>query len=498
MSISDANPLAYIATARAPLYRSIMRVFMEAKERFKFQLRLHDISEVLQAPDSEEIESALAQLCEWGNLEARSDTTYVTTIEDFLAARKTFQITARGEAAERALEVFENGPNENQNLDGTALTDVLYAVQELKLAFPVGTADAGKVHRNLVLLRARFEGLIATAHTLLAALERGIQSESHDARQLAQYGERFVADFVLTAAGVGEAIQEIETSGFERLLQAVAERCGPSVTQAAPEHIQSIHDQWRLFWLRFCDWFISRPGRLSNAEVLRERIRTALPALLAVITSQNERHIHRIDRSNDFRVLARWFAEAESDADAHRLWRAVFGLCPARHLLINEATLDELEARHVPPNTTWLDAPPLLIPAGVQDYSGSAQAGGLTYIVDRSAEKQKLAAAAHEEAVRILNAQSRFGTGARMRLSELDQLETGELDLLLDLLGEAVSARLLSTEPVEIFSGDGCLKIRLEPAEDGRDASIVTADGVLSGPDHWITIEHVAAEEVLT
>ena len=349
-------------------------------------------------------------------------------------------------------------------------------------------------------MKARFEGLIATAQALVAAVDQGIHSDSDDARQLAEYSERFVGDLVLTAAGVGEALHEIEASGSERLLEAVAERCGPivAVTQITPEGIQSIHEQWRLFWLRFCDWFISRHGHLSTAEVLRERIRTSLPALLTAVTSQNERHVHRIDRSNDFRVLARWFAEAESDADAHRLWRAVFGLCPARHLLINEATLDELEARQVPSGTSWLDAPPLLIPAGIQDYSGSAQAGGLTYIVDRSAEKQKLAAATHEEAARILNAQSRFGTGDRMRLSELDQLETGELDLLLDLLGEAVSSRLLSTEPVEIFSGDGCLKIRLEPAEDGRNASIVTADGVLSGPDHWITIEHVAAEEVFT
>ena len=66
MSVSDANPLAYIATARAPLYRRIMRVFMEAKERFKFQLRLHDISEVLQAADSAEIESALAHCANGG------------------------------------------------------------------------------------------------------------------------------------------------------------------------------------------------------------------------------------------------------------------------------------------------------------------------------------------------------------------------------------------------------------------------------------------------
>jgi uncharacterized protein (TIGR02677 family) len=121
----------------------------------------------------------------------------------------------------------------------------------------------------------------------------------------------------------------------------------------------------------------------------------------------------------------------------------------------------------------------------------------LTYLIDRTTEKEKLAAAAHEEALRILNAQSRFGTGDRVRLSQLEELETGEFDLLLDMLGEAVSARVLSTEPVEIFSGDGCLKIKLEPTDDGSQASILTADGIFAGPDHWITIEHLVAEEVL-
>jgi len=50
---------------------------------------------------------------------------------------------------------------------------------------------------------------------------------------------------------------------------------------------------------------------------------------------------------------------------------------------------------------------------------------------------------------------------------------------------------------VEIFSGDGCFKIKLEPTGDGHEASILTANGVLSGPDHWITIEHLVGEEVL-
>ena len=90
-----------------------------------------------------------------------------------------------------------------------------------------------------------------------------------------------VGDLVLTAAGIGEALHEIEGSGSERLLEAVAERCAPAVAvaQITPEGIQSSQEQWRSFWLRFCDWFISRQGHLSAAEVLRERIRTSLPAL---------------------------------------------------------------------------------------------------------------------------------------------------------------------------------------------------------------------------
>src|SRR5439155_21781584 len=91
------------------------------------------------------------------------------------------------------------------------------------------------------------------------------------------------------------------------------------------------------------------------------RARASLTTLLSVMMSINDRRISRIDRSNDFRVLARWFAEAASEADAHRLWRAVFGLCPARYLIVNDATLDDHEAQDVNDGKSWLDAPPLRI-----------------------------------------------------------------------------------------------------------------------------------------
>src|SRR5262249_39681149 len=153
-------------------------------------------------------------------------------------------------------------------------------------------------------------------------------------------------------------------------------------------------------------------------------------------------------------VLARWFAEAESDASAHRLWRAVFSLVPARHLIVNDATLDDHEKLDIPPSTSWLDAPPLQISMRLRASGSYSRSGRLSRIIDRTAEKKRLADASHQEALRILGAQRRFATGRRMRLSDFQQLETGEFDLFLDLLAEAVSASGVE-DYSEILSNDG-------------------------------------------
>jgi hypothetical protein len=81
-------------------------------------------------------------------------------------------------------------------------------------------------------------------------------------------------------------------------------------------------------------------------------------------------------------------------------------------------------------------------------------------------------------------------------LSELETLATGEFELFQDLLGDVVSARASSTDSVEMLSGDGCLRVRLEPTGDDRLARIHTGDGDFSGPDQWITIEQIATEDL--
>jgi uncharacterized protein (TIGR02677 family) len=476
------NVFLYVGSEKVSLYRAIMRVFVESRERFSYHLRAEEVADALrtsdsQPPDQREIESALAQLCQWGNLEADAETSEASIVEEFYAPRPTFRMTSRGEAAEQALTLFDENSHPQGSLHESGVADIRLVFQELRRLAEQEQPDAGKINRELLLLRVLFDDLSATAQNFIGRLERKMDLQPLEARRLVDYGQGLIDELVLEADAIAQIIRDIEARGLERLLQPTAEQA----------------NQWLSHWQRFRIWFIAEQGSVSHSERLRERARKSIPALLSMIANQQQ---HRIDRSSDFRVLARWFAQAPSDAEAHRLWRAAFGLCSARHLAIDDATLDDRAARHVPANISWLEAPPLRVPARLQNSRVNSRTGGLSRMIDRSAEKQKLAAASQREAERLLNAHRRFGNGNRIRLSELEHLQAGEFELFLDLLGETVSNRVFESETREILSGDGCFRIKLEPTEDERDASILTTDGMFSGPDHWISIEQISTEFV--
>jgi len=499
---------AFVTAEKAPLYRSIMHVFMEANAVFTFHLRPRQILERITAAgfpatvDQEEIDSALSQLTEWGNLEAFPDTADVTTVEDFYKQRYFFQLTSEGEAVQRALDSFEARSDSVIELRRRDLTEIRNVLRQLSRLSRAAELDSDEVHRHLLTLQHRFESLVGSAQKFMGELQRKIDQQRMDdgdsitgKQRVIDYLQRFISELVIASDDIAQVVVEIESAGIDRLLQAAAVRTIIDEMDSGSDNLTRALTQWRSVWNRFRDWFVSRPGCSSNSDVLRGQARESMPALLNIITCINDRLITRIDRSNDLRVLARWFMEAPSEADAHRLWRAAFGLAPARHLITNDSTLDHHETQVVVPETSWLDAPPLNISSR---FRGGPQwrGGRLSRLIDRTAEKQKLVAATYEEALRILRAQNRFALGTRMRLSELGQLDTDEFDVLLEFLGEAITGDDLHENATEILSSDGSIKIRLEPTRDGQSAAIQTSDGIFSGPDHWITVEQNVPEEV--
>lgn len=487
----------YIHSEKAPLYRAIMSVFVESKKRFVVQLRLQDIikgmNAIAELPEHQEIESALALLCEWGNLQTRPDTSGVCTVEDFYNPRQIFQITRQGEAFENAMSFYDANSERDRPVQDGGMADIRFVAQELKQLSQQLERNAAQIHRHLVLLFALFEDLLAAAHTLIHKLDDRTDLHPSHVRGLVDCCRRFLGELELEAIAIGEQIREIERCGLDRLILAVVRRHIDQRKDAAPGTIAEACGEWRLRWERFRSWFISLPNHQSGSALLRERLRSSLPALLRMSAGVHVEGTERMDRVRDFRILARWFAQASSDAEAHVLWRAAFGLCSARHLTINDATLNEREALDIPANTSWMNAPPLRVAAG--DYRAS-HTEGLSRIIDRSAEKERLAAALQEDAQQLLNAQHSFGNGNRIRLSDLEHLAAGEFELILDLLGDAAAARVFDGDTVEILSSDGCLRVRLEPTGDDRQARIYTGDGVFSGPDQWIRIEQIRTRDL--
>jgi uncharacterized protein (TIGR02677 family) len=312
------------------------------------------------------------------------------------------------------------------------------------------------------------------------------------------YLERFIGELVIAAADIGATIDRIEARGVERLLRLAAARDLADALDPTPADHAAALASWEARWSGLRSWFVGRPQAPAQAEVLRARARAAIPALLLAVAGIHDRRVTRSDRATDLRTLARWFAEADSDAAAHRLWRVAFGLAPARHLLVDAATLDARAERPVPAATSWLEAPPLRIAPRLRASGRHLRRGRPNDVIDRSQAKALLAAAAEEEARQLVAARRRLATGARARLSDLGLLDPVEFALFLDLLGDALSARVGDDETVEVVSSDGTLRVRLESAGDGRTATIETSAGRFSGPDHHVTIEDLVAPSLVS
>jgi uncharacterized protein (TIGR02677 family) len=137
-------------------------------------------------------------------------------------------------------------------------------------------------------------------------------------------------------------------------------------------------ESWRARWAGLVGWFLPDGDRPAQAELLRARARAAIPALLQAIAEVNERRLSRSDRAGDLRQLARWFAACDTDADAHRLWRAAFALAPARHLTVDHDTLSERDQHRSRPPRAGSMLPRCASAPGCGAPAGSPVADGST------------------------------------------------------------------------------------------------------------------------
>jgi uncharacterized protein (TIGR02677 family) len=513
MSERDYRPFEHLTTPRAELYRQIMGVFVHAKRRFTVHLRPEDVHEALgTSVEIPAVTDALGSLTGWGNLRADPDTSRVTTVEDFHRARFLYQLTPAGEAAEQALATYDEALGRRGALQAVALADIVSQLRGLLELSRYGDLDPAKVHLLLRSLVDRFTGLADNAQAFMGSLHRTIDLHDADADafraykdRLIDYLERFIADLVTTGGEIATLVGAVDEAGVHRLLDAAADR---EAQDAAPgEDPDGEHDPrreafelgrtaWQERWRGLRQWFVSSPGHPSQAKLLRSQARSAIPQLLAVVASLNERRTGRSDRSADFRTLARWFAQAPDDAAMHRLWRTAFGLHSARHLTVDADTLAERTETPVPANTSWAQAPPLLISPRLRRTGSYERRGKPNRVTDRSEARRRLAELAARQADETARARARLATARPTRLGELGELDADAFALFLRLLGDALAARRPGERSVAVTTADGSMQIRLTAVEGAAPVEIRTPDGTFRGPDHLVEIVDLTADAV--
>jgi uncharacterized protein (TIGR02677 family) len=502
IKVSDQpRVFAHVNAPLAALYRHVLSTFVANKARFVVHLRPEDVAEGLRAAgvdtSQDAVEAALVTLQEWGNLRADPDTSRVTTVQDFYRSRYLYQLSREGEAAERALELFEHELGRRGELQVIALEDVRVRLRALLGLAGEPDPDPAVVHNLLLELAARLDSLAANASAFMGSLQRTIDLHDVDEEaflaykdRLIAYLERFISELVVKSFDITEILRTFDAERLDVLLGMAARReasdaapDGEGRDGGAPDVVAERLAAWRSRWSGVRSWFLGDRIHPSQATLLRQRARKAIPDLLATVSLLHERRAGRSDRSADFRELARWFAQAPTDQHAHRLWRAAFGLSTARHLTGGTVTND------VPGTPSWADAPGVEIAPRLRATGHYQRRGKSAQVRDRSAERAYLAELVSAERAETDAARARFAGSAPARLSELGRLDRHEFALFLGLLGETLSAGPPGADGrIRTVTADGSLQIVLTPLPGAAPARLETEDGVLIGPDHELVI----------
>ena len=522
---SVPQPFTYLGAPHAALYAGILCVFALAKERFTVHLRPEDVladwprgdtvGGASGLPDSEALVQALDKLVDWGNLRSDADTGRVTSVEDFNRARRIYQLTRHGQAAQSAIEHYEQALGQRGRLQTVALADIAEQLGALLLhAEAEEPLDLTGVGLLLFALTERFTGLADNAEAFMSSLRRAVDFADGDEEafiaykdRLIEYIEKFIADLANRGAQIAGLIETIESAGIDRLLAAAARRdaidavpdqdADTEASDAYNAAVKASIRDWENRWRGLREWFVSAGSRRpSQARLLRNAALSGITNLVNTVAVLNERRGGRSDRSADFRALARFFAQAPDDASAHRLWRAAFALAPARHLCVDAQTEDKWDQAEYPPGTPWASAQPLQISPRLRETGSYERRGAPNKAVDRSAGRRRLAERFERETAQIAEARRILATDGPVLLSELagpDGLDPRAFRLFLALLGDALAARRPGTATSTATSGDGTMEIRLKLVDAQRIVMVQTEDGVLAGPEHVIEIIDLTA-----
>ncbi|MGH2751914.1 MAG: TIGR02677 family protein [Actinomycetota bacterium] len=489
---------AYAVEPKAPVYRSIMRVFAQAKACYELRLRPSELHGRLPAAarhdlDIEGLETTLDQLVTWGNLRRIQDTARARNLQEFARRRSLYQLTSEGEAAQQAVERVEATLGRQGSLQQFMLSAVLDELKALAVDSGRSRPDPGALYSSLFGLFGKFDELVNSASVFMGNLNDAIDAgdladESFRSYKAAVvvYLEHFISRLSELAPQIERAITEVESHDVGALVALASDALEAPTLGDGTSAAAALGDRWH--GLRA--WFVGAGSEPPTVELLRSAGLDAINRLLAVVERVNDKRYRRVTRSADLLQLARWF-ERSDDAAAHRLFGTAFGLVSARHMSLVRDDEDAVAGG------SWWSAGPVEVPTYLRSHGRSTRSGGIGAVEDHSTTKRVLAERVRAERAQVDRAAARFVGRGPQQLSKLPALDGAEFALLLDLLGRALARGSLHQSVRRGFSADGRFEVHVTEPVDGERAVIDTPRGRFTGPDLAVEVIGVAPRAAL-
>jgi uncharacterized protein (TIGR02677 family) len=311
----------------------------------------------------ESLHRVLERLVGWRLLDATQDhTAQYATPEEFERKNLQWSLTQRGESAIagvlHTLEFLRRAVGlQPALLDavGDALTDIADLLDDPS----VGDTD-GRLHLRLSDAENHLASLVQSVRQFNGHLQRLLRDDATDdavfldvKRRTVTYLEEYVDGVERAKRRLRVGIERVEACGiaglFDRALRG-ANLAPVGGVDPGPEWFAERARRWDA--LRA--WFAGTPDDRARLDGLVDVARTAILGLLRVLERRWDSRRRSASVANDFRRLSALFAGAPGDAEAHRLFRAAFGMWPSRH-----SHLRSLDGEARAPGSSWAKSAPV-------------------------------------------------------------------------------------------------------------------------------------------
>lgn len=490
--------VAYAAAANAHIYRPIMRLLYENRQQYGQHLPPARVAEQLKRRhglerEVDEVASDLDQLMRWGAVEAQHDATRARRASELVRRQFVYDITPAGELTERFLEALDGLVEQAGSLQGTRLPAILSELSRLADELEGPEPDAAVLQRTLTNLVAALEELRAGSADFMRELAKVMHStealdedafHAYKGRVL-EYLEGFRLDLERFAGPIARAIATVEERGVERMVDAIAAiEEAPAYDVSPDETRRRAAAQRRNAWRGVRNWFIPAAGQAPPFALLDAKLLDAIGWILRAVQRLKERRSQRVDRSVEYRHLARLFESAGED-ECHALYAAAFGLYAPRHF-----GAPEEDPELTPSGRSFWDAEAPPIEAHLRNPDRRAPGSGRgAAITDNSMARELLRGRRERERRELDDALRRFAGRGVLRLSQLGALDETEFSHLLSWIGRALESSRDPDGRLRAESSDGLASIVLTPPPDPAPVvALQTPRGRFHTPDYGLEV----------